>query len=130
MAVSLSSPSSSTITPVTLNQKMKNDSWVYGTFSSPVDFSLRRNVVAVSAITGASGTGTGRERLLISDFHVMDASGVSLVLIGPGSMDQDKEARDDPPIEEILKARAISTVHPKLYGLDLISSHLSSHFSV
>ncbi|WZY90556.1 hypothetical protein YC2023_047291 [Brassica napus] len=85
MAVSLSSPSSSTITPVTLNQKMKNDSWVYGTiFLSGVTWWQCRPLPALQ--------------------HVMDASGVSLVLIGPGSMDQDKEARDDPPIEEILKA--------------------------
>uniref|UniRef100_A0A1J3H950 Thioredoxin-like protein AAED1, chloroplastic n=1 Tax=Noccaea caerulescens TaxID=107243 RepID=A0A1J3H950_NOCCA len=143
MAVSLSS-SSSTITPLTLRPKLKS---IHGLLAalpgysinshfrkSLTGVSLRRSAVVVSAITGASGTGIGKEtvdlldtvkildlrgdEIPISDLwkdrkavvafarhfgcvlcrkraaylaakkDVMDASGVALVLIGPGSIQQ------------------------------------------
>ncbi|CAA7042176.1 unnamed protein product [Microthlaspi erraticum] len=143
MAVSLSS-SSSTITPITLQPKLKTIHGLrrvvpgYSINShfrkSLTSVSLRRSAVVVSAVTGASGTGIEKEtvdlldtvkildsrgnELPISDLwkdrkavvafarhfgcvlcrkraaylaakkDVMDASGVALVLIGPGSIEQ------------------------------------------
>ncbi|CAN6843904.1 unnamed protein product, partial [Brassica oleracea] len=114
VAVSVSSPSSSTITPVTLNQKMKNDSWRC--------LSLRRNTLAVSAITGALGNGTGRKRLMICLLVVFsDACSV-----GNEQLILHLGVRPRLGIvQESVKIRAISTVHPKLHGLDLISSVIS-----
>ncbi|XP_010516984.1 PREDICTED: thioredoxin-like protein AAED1, chloroplastic [Camelina sativa] len=140
MAVSLSSPSSSTINSITLQPKLKVVHGLrtvlpgYSVKSHFRGVSLRRRAVVVSAITGASGTGIGKDtaelldkvkvldlrgnEIPISDLwkdrkavvafarhfgcvlcrkraaylaekkDVMDASGVALVLIGPGSIDQ------------------------------------------
>ncbi|CAG7874367.1 unnamed protein product [Brassica rapa] len=134
MAVSLSS--SSTITPIILQPRLKPIHGLgtvkFGYSVNSHGVSLRRSAVVVSAITGASGTETADllETVKVSDLNgneipisdlwkdrkavvafarhfgcvlcrkraaylaekkdVMDASGVTLVLIGPGSIDQAK----------------------------------------
>ncbi|KAF3555595.1 hypothetical protein F2Q69_00011079 [Brassica cretica] len=148
MAVSLSS--SSTITPITLQPKLKPIHAI-GTVNFGYSFnshgvSLRRSAVVASAITGASGTETADllETVKVSDlrgneipisdlwkdrkavvafarhfgYSCLSSSCYTHVIREVASKEsqlciqefvcwepfQDKEAGDDPPVEEILKA--------------------------